>query len=236
MAMDIGMNMNRSNTVHGAGKTIQGIPQQMRTLLLNFYDEFCTKPNIMSAGRLPLQVALDEVNRISKRISEEFYDFLVSTGYAPGTPEEIAGMDTIDAVALYKGIEYINDGVQDPLVRMPFPHQLGGDPEIGYMGMGPAMNLLPCYEKGVLRINKRRYIVWKIMKLELGDDEIMASIRLWNYVRTGGEWRPICMVNTVLSDFLEDKKMSQAVRAMGGDFSVQATAATTPCWRMTTVL
>lgn len=191
-------------------KIIQEI--NVKKTAMDYWKKFMQKSiGSMLANSDPVKSAINDLQMRTINMSRDFNSYFTKTGYAI-SESQIEHLDTIDMTTIFSGMDYVRDNANEKLTYMPRPFQLGGDPESGYITKGPAINMLPCFEQGSVKVNKKRYIVWKIKTLKLEEAEIKADICLWNYVKSHNGWNLTCMVNTILSDFIELKAKAEENR------------------------
>lgn len=161
---------------------------------------------VVSAA-LTEDTALSAIAETQRKIRTDVHSYLERKGIIMNE-KDLLSLDTVDASALFK--EYIirKENKENKSVQLPIPGRLcrddSGKPHIcDAVTEGPAINLIPCFEKGVLKVNKKRYIAWEIVRLDACGAEIDAGIRLYDYIKTG-TWQVNLIMDVAVSDTFDN--------------------------------
>lgn len=133
----------------------------------------------------------------------EYNAALVERGLAKSR-DALEAMDTIDI----RGIA--GPRMAETPSELPSPSaMLEPDTYLAYIASEPPLyQILPCFEKGVIRANMDRYFEFELLSVDTDARELRVFLHDYTYRRTTGLWEPGVYGNLTLMYGLEDAQVS----------------------------
>ena len=195
---------NKNNTRKNIANKYHDATMFRRDDIIDGYLNTC-----YSAKGLPLQSRqvteselFDEIIFLQRQIRATMNDLLPQELQYFSSKKEMMSADMIDATSLFT--KYSAHFDDDKNAALPIPGMLNKEGICKYITTEKcAMKLLPCFEKGVLKLNKKRWLMWETTSLDIRDDGIECKMYLKDFIKTGAGWELNLVAQTTLSDFLD---------------------------------
>ena len=133
-------------------------------------------------------ITKQQLEIMTYRLIDESNQVLAKNGYGilEKDFEKLNMMDISSTFSEFEHDETVGKGEQ-------LPHLTSKESEdfknvVEELINGNIFNAIPCFEEGVLRVNKRRYFYWKIKEITISEENTFISIRLQGYVKSNGVW------------------------------------------------